>query len=238
MIPIFMMFMLGKPGETGFANTFHSVQEAIATSLFAVFMNAFSGTFAYIRQKRVFFKAAIPFAIATFPGAFLGSYVDSYFTGRSFAGLFGAVLVILAAFVYIKSKSQKATQKVFDSENFHFNCRLGIGLSLFVGFISSLLGIGGGIINVPMMIYLLSFPPHVATATSHFILACSSFAGCASNFFYGRIVWQPAICIGLGAILGAQLGARISKKTKPRSIVILLSAAMCLLGIKLVLGSL
>lgn len=54
---------------------------------------------------------------------------------------------------------------------------------MFVGFISSIFGIGGGIIHVPVMIYALAFPPHMATATSHFVLAVSSFMGVTSHIF-------------------------------------------------------
>ena len=57
-------------------------------------------------------------------------------------------------------------------------------LSMFVGFISSIFGIGGGIIHVPVMIYALAFPPHMATATSHFVLAVSSFMGVTSHIFF------------------------------------------------------
>ena len=62
-------------------------------------------------------------------------------------------------------------------KDFQYNRTLGIVASLGVGFLSSIFGIGGGVIHVPLMIYLLGFPVHVATATSHFVLACSSAFG-------------------------------------------------------------
>ena len=52
-----------------------------------------------------------------------------------------------------------------------YNPVVGIVLSIFVGFISSLLGVGGGFIHVPALSRLLNFPVHIATATSHFVLA-------------------------------------------------------------------
>ena len=66
------------------------------------------------------------------------------------------------------------------------------------------------------MIYALAFPPHMATATSHFVLAVSSFVGVSSHIFFDHIVWVPALSVGIGAVIGAQIGARLSKKTKPR----------------------
>ena len=55
--------------------------------------------------------------------------------------------------------------------------RLGMGLSFLVGVISSLFGIGGGIVHVPFLIVILGLPVHAATATSHFVLAITTFMG-------------------------------------------------------------
>lgn len=85
------------------------------------------------------------------------------------------------------------------------------------------------------MIYLLGFPVHVATATSHFVLACSSAFGVISHFMLDHIIWVPAICISIGAAIGAQIGAKLSKKTKSKVILMLLSLAMFALGIRLIL---
>lgn len=235
MIPLFILFMTGSASApASFFNTFHNVYQAVGTSLFGVFLNTASGSWAYIKQKRVYFDAAVPFAIATLPGAFLGSYIAEYFTGKVFNFVFGMMLIILAIIMYWKSSTKKATAEDFNQKNFKYPKKLGITISVFVGFLSSVLGIGGGVIHVPLMIYVLAFPPHVATATSHFVLAVSSFMGCVSHFLLGHIVWKPALGIGIGAMVGAQIGAMISKKTRPRIIVILLSLTMCALGIKLI----
>ena len=60
---------------------------------------------------------------------------------------------------------------------YNFNPLVGIGISLAVGYLSSFLGIGGGIIHVPALVYLLDFPVHIATATSHFVLAIMALTG-------------------------------------------------------------
>ena len=78
MVPLFMLTMMPPHGST-----FQTVQQVIGTSLFGVFLNAISGTLAYIRQRRIMFRAAIPFALATVPGAFAGSYISEYFSGQS-----------------------------------------------------------------------------------------------------------------------------------------------------------
>ncbi len=216
---------------------FHSTPEIIGTSLFGVFLNALSGTFAYIRQHRVYFKAAIPFAIATIPGAIIGGIVSDHFTGPTFSLAYGIFILCVSIIMYWSSNNKRAISLTFDETVFKKRRNLGIVLSCFVGFISSIFGIGGGVIHVPTMIYALAFPPHMATATSHFVLAVSSCLGVISHISMQHIEWTPAISVGVGAIIGAQIGAKASKKTKPRTIVLLLCLALFVLGIRMIAES-
>src|SRR5471032_1180776 len=65
----------------------------------------------------------------------------------------------------------------------------GAALSLIVGFVSSFLGIGGGIIHVPLLVQALGFPVHIATATSHFVLVAMSGAASLTHLAQGS--YQP-----------------------------------------------
>lgn len=227
-VPIFILFL-----SDGSAHPyFHTAAQVAGTSIVVVFANALSGTIAYIRQKRVYFQAAIPFALATLPGAFLGSYIVDDFSGPMLNLSFGIFLLIMSLIMYWNSTHKPPTDVLTMPD--HYNKWLGIGSSLLVGFISSIFGIGGGVVHVPLMIYLLGFPVHVATATSHFVLACSSLFGVISHFMLDHIVWVPAIGIAIGATIGAQIGARIAQKTKSKLILILLSIAMFALGCRLI----
>ena len=105
-----------------------------------------------------------------------------------------------------------------------------------VGFLSSIFGVGGGIIHVPLMVYLLDFPVHIATATSCFILAVSALGGVATHILLSHVIWIPALCISIGAAIGAQIGARISRKTRSRTILVLLATAMLFVSIRLILS--
>lgn len=230
LVPIFILFM----SEGGIYPCFQTAAQIVGTSLFVVFTNALSGTFAYIRQRRVFFRAAVPFALATLPGAFFGSYVAHYFNASMLDLYFGLFLLLMSGIMYWNTRKKPPTDVVMLDKDFKFNMPLGVGSSTLVGFISSIFGIGGGVVHVPLMIYLLGFPVHVATATSHFVLACSSLSGVISHVLLEHVIWMPAICLGLGASLGAQLGARISQKTKSKAILTLLALAVFLMGLKLI----
>jgi hypothetical protein len=88
------------------------------------------------------------------------------------------------------------------------------------------------------MIYLLGFPVHIATATSHFVLAGSSFFGSISHLTTGDVLILPAIMVGGAAIPGALIGAAISHRLKGRLIIRLLAIALAFLGLRLLLKSL
>ena len=230
-VPIFILLL----SDGGIHPYYHPAAEIAGTSLVVVMANALSGTMAYIRQKRVYFNAAIPFAIATLPGAWFGSSIVDKFSGTQLDLYFGIFLLFMAIMMYWNNMHKPRTDVMDIPDNFQYPRMLGIIISFGVGFLSSIFGIGGGVIHVPLMIYALGFPVHVATATSHFVLAVSSTFGVISHFLMHHIVWIPAISISIGAAIGAQIGAKISKKTKSKLILTLLSLAMFALGIRLIL---
>jgi hypothetical protein len=99
---------------------------------------------------------------------------------------------------------------------------------------SSILGIGGGIIHVPAMVNLLNFPVHLATATSHFILAAMTFVGTVVHLFDGSLTLAEApglLAICAGAVIGARLGAHLSKRIHGRWIMCILGIALSLAGV-------
>ena len=121
-----------------------------------------------------------------------------------------------------------------------YNPVVGIVLSIFVGFISSLLGVGGGFIHVPALSRLLNFPVHIATATSHFVLAVMALTGTLVHIANGAFehgVRRTAI-LAVGVVLGAQVGARLSNRVGGKWIIRGLALALIFVGIRLILSEL
>jgi uncharacterized membrane protein YfcA len=106
-----------------------------------------------------------------------------------------------------------------------------------VGYLSSLFGIGGGIIHVPLLTSLLDFPVHVATATSHFILAIMALAGTLTHIATGTFAHgvHRTIYLGMGVLVGAQVGARLSRRMRGAWIIRSLALALGAVGIRLLL---
>jgi len=226
-VPIFLYFFGWEPTQVA------------GTSLTIVLFNALSGSYAYVRQKKVLYRAGIAFSLATVPGAIMGALWSNQFSGSMFRLCFGILLLFISLVIAFKNwkKNSKVPEVEIDRDSFQFNMAGGIAISFVIGFISSIFGIGGGVIHVPAMVYLLGFPAHIATATSQFVLAVSSMIGVITHQTQGHILYVPAICAGVGAIFGAQLGAKMSKKIKGRAILMLLAFALFLLAVRLILTS-
>ena len=74
-------------------------QQAVGTSLAVVFLNALSGSIAYMAQRRVLYRMGTAFAAATIPGALLGAWLVQYLNSKWFSVLFGLFLLFIAAFL-------------------------------------------------------------------------------------------------------------------------------------------
>ncbi|MBI4308257.1 MAG: sulfite exporter TauE/SafE family protein [Chloroflexi bacterium] len=226
-------------------------------SLVVVFFNALSGSFAYGRMKRIDYRSGALFALATIPGAILGALAVSLFSRGLFSVVFGVVLVGISLFSFWRSREnagpaagvvsaflQTRTLQDYHGQRYTyaFDLRIGLGLSFVVGFFSSLLGIGGGIIHVPAMAHLLYFPAHIATATSQFVLAIMAFTGSSVHVLTGQITQGTglirALLLSAGALLGAQVGARLSERVRGTWLLRLLALALVLVGLRLVISGL
>lgn len=210
-------------------------------SLFVVFLNSLSGSWAYARMGRIDYKTGTLFAVATIPGAIIGALTTNIIPRDAFEVAFGLLLIGLAflLFQWPSGRKSQRGEQAEDGEDEHtvpsYNLPLGIGISFVVGFLASLLGIGGGVFHVPMMIYVLNFPIHVATATSHFILAVSSFSGATTHLITGTLMEgaPQAILLSIGVVIGAQLGAKISTKVQGAWLIRGLAIALGIAGIRL-----
>ncbi len=218
-------------------------------SLAVVFFNAASGSEAYSRMGRIDYKTGLIFAAAAVPGAVFGAMTAGVAPRRLFDAVFGAALVAGALFLMINTKRKGGetarnatgltTRRLVEHDGtvheYAFRLRDGVLISLGVGYISSFLGIGGGIVHVPALIYILNFPVHIATATSHFILAIMALAGTlvhvASGVFEHGV--HRAIFLSIGVLAGAQLGARLSNRVKGRGIILSLALALVFVGLRI-----
>ena len=221
-VPVFLYIM-------GF-----SVQQTVGTAMVIVFFNALSGTVAYMQQGKIYFPAAWRFGLATIPGAILGGLASAYFSGTGFQLAFGLFLIVVAGNMCYKVMNNGCKDVGANQEVSSKGMGLGTICSVFVGFLSSALGIGGGIIHVPMMNQVLKYPIHVAIATSTCILLISSVAGLVTHGFMGHVMLGPALATGFGALAGARLGVKLAGQLAPGKLKLAFSCFVFIMGMKFV----
>lgn len=226
-------------------------------SLAVVFFNALSGSAAYARVRRIDYLTGTMFAAAAIPGSIGGAYLVGAVPRAAFDVMFGLTLLGLAAYTawaagrtaLIRSPLRgrgiitrtMPGNELGASFRYSYNLWQGLLYSAGVGFISSLLGIGGGVVHVPIMITLLRFPVHVAVATSHFVLAITAASGSAVHLSNGDLAGQNlvrAFLLAAGVIPGAQVGARLAQRFQGPAIVRFLAVALLALGVRLLYSGL
>ncbi len=232
-----------------------SAELITSISLAVVCLNAASGSIAYAFKKRIDYKSAFLFALTTLPGSVIGAYVTRFIPRDVFNILFGVLLLILSGVLIwkplrkveehhaLKQYRFGIKRTITDSNGtvhtYSYNLATALGLSFFVGIASSMLGIGGGIIHVPAMVNLLNFPVHLATATSHFLLTWMALAGSVVHLMEGTLQegLKEVLFLGIGVIVGAQVGAALSHKVKDATIVRSLAVALGIVALRILWGA-
>jgi uncharacterized membrane protein YfcA len=227
----------------------HEAPNTIASiSLAVVFFNAVSGSLAYGHMHRIDYRAGLLFGAATIPGAVLGAFVASLLSRRVFDLTFSLLVLTLATFILLRPTPRHLNQRMGRRDTTHtltdykgvsysysFSNQRGIMFSFVIGLLSSMLGIGGGPFHVPVLVYLLHFPLHVATATSQFMLMIMSLVGSTAHIVAGNFGqgFMRTIFLSLGVLVGAQLGARLSQRLNSAVISRVLAGGLILIGIRL-----
>jgi uncharacterized membrane protein YfcA len=228
-------------------------EQLTSISLAAVFVSAASGSVAYIRQRRVDFLAANAFAAATVPGAVIGALVTGLLPRQLFDIALAALVIGVAALLILRPATPVAvrsgrrgetlrmlTDAQGDTYVYSYNLCNGVAMSLAIGFVAALLGIGGGLVQVPSMVFFLHFPAYIATATSQYIVVFTSLAGIVVHALGGEYAGNVdrTVAIAVGMLIGGQIGARLSLRLRAPVIMRLLGLALVLVGGRVVVSAL
>jgi uncharacterized membrane protein YfcA len=237
------LLLLAYPGA--------SPETVASISLAVVFFNALVGSLAYARMGRIDYPSGALFAAATVPGAILGALTTAFIPRRLFDGVLGGLLVLGAAALVLRRPVETATrpaggwsrvvvERDGTTHAFTYDPRLGAAVSVVVGYLSSVFGIGGGVLHVPILARLLHFPIHVATATSHFTLAVMALTATVVHVVTGAFHqgFRRTAALAIGVVLGAPLGAWLSRRLHGQWILRNLALALALVGLRLVVGAL
>ena len=210
------------------------IHHAVGTSSAAVVFTSLSSALAYSRQKRVHYKAGLLLASTAIIGAYIGAWMTSLLNPAQLKVIFGAMLILVAIRIYRKKTAEPSEVKL---EDVKINYKLVPVGGFFAGIASGLLGVGGGIVNVPFLVWL-GMPIHYAVATSSFAIVFTATSGAIKHYMMGNVEVQWLVLLVPGLIIGAQLGARIAKRTRASNLKKAFAVVLALLALRMILKGL
>ena len=182
------------------------MHKAVVISLASVSGVTFSAFLTFFRNKLINIKLGILLETFTVLRALLGSYLASHLDERFLEVIFG-LTCIYVSFRIVRSVEHRE-YRIFKSKKFFF-ASLG---SFLAGLIASMIGIGGGVLKVPIMTLILGTPIKLAIGTSEFMIMITSFVATLNYHLEGMGKFYYELFGVVGGFCGAQLGSKVSLK--------------------------
>jgi uncharacterized protein len=110
-----------------------------------------------------------------------------------------------------------------------------VGIGVAAGFLSGVLGVGGGILIVPLLVAGAAYEPKQAMATSLAAILFTAIAAAASHAQAGNVAWRDAVLIGMPAVVGAVLGAWLHQRINTRTVTLAFAGFLFVAAAKLAL---
>lgn len=221
MVP-FLVFLVGL-----------DVKHAIAVSLFSVVSTSLSATIVYSRRELVNFKYGSLLEIFSVVGAIVGSNIAIMVDERLLKIAFSMILAYSAYRLLRKNKN-----KTLLKNSVKRSLTLSSLGAFAAGSLSGMLGIGGGVLKVPIMVLLLGLPIKVAIATSEFMISLTASTAALTYYVRGYVNPYFAVAAIFGSFIGASVGSTVAVKTKPKILRIMLSALLIIFSTTMILSCL
>ena len=201
----------------------YGVKESVAMSLVVVGLTSLFGAFGHFRAGNVHLRTALFFAPASILGAFGGAEAAMHVTASLQLAIFGVVMLLASAFMFfgqaVIARAQAAGRRSLPTISL-----LGAG----VGFLTGLVGVGGGFLYVPALVLLGGLQMKEAVGTSLVLITLS----CISSFlrYLGRIPMDwPAMAVFtalafVGVVIGTATAKRVSQAGLRRAFAVFLVA--------------
>ena len=152
---------------------------ALGTSLLVVTFTSLSSSIRYSRNGHIIGRAVLFIGLASIVGAFLGSGVAASLQGRTLQEIFGGVVGVSAIRLLLEGGKTDPSQSPDVTPKYL------LLTGLITGLVSSLAGVGGGVLSIPIMYHLLSFPLKKAIGTSSATIVVTALAAVAGYIFRG-----------------------------------------------------
>ena len=233
---------------------------AVATEANQIVASSFSGVLAHVKRRNVDFKMGGVLLIGGLVGAGVGVFIFNYLKGLGqvdllvklcyvvFLGVVGSLMFTESLQALRKSKQVSASKlrkqrtwihalplKIrFRVSGLYISAIPPVLIGLLVGILAAIMGVGGGFVMVPAMIYLLGMPTKVVVGTSLFqiifVTAFTTMLHATTNYTVDIVL---AVLLLVGGVIGAQFGTILGAKLKAEQLRILLAIMVLLVCAKL-----
>jgi len=232
----FIFAMLGLGGGMVYVPVlkwaaFDVKEVAIPLGLLLNGLNTLLALIPFARKKLVDWKGGMAMAISALILSPLGAYSAKYLPTQTLMILF-AIVVVLAAIrmIWTAKKAEPETMLSLGKRSAY-----GAGIGAFAGFMGGLLGLGGGFIIAPFLMWM-GYKTKEAAATTAFVVTVSSFSGYFGHVASGHINWAITIPVIIAVIIGSQLGANfMTNRAKPKWVKQIYAIVLLGIAIKLIL---
>jgi len=216
-----------------------AIRIAFGTNLLVVLPTAFSGAMTHHKKGAVLWKAGVTFGIAGAFGAFFGAFIASHLPGKVLTVAFG-LAVILGAIRMLTAKPPQITDE--PSNSIAAFILWGIPL----GIVSGIVGIGGGVLMIPIMVYFMKFKMHQAVGTSTALMIFTAMGGSLSflinglgvsglpPYSTGYLNWLQWVLLAGCSIPMAIVGAKVAHLLPAKQLKYIFIAVMFYMGLKMV----
>jgi uncharacterized protein len=240
----FFFSMFGQGGGSIYTPVLYlfgyAVLVSVSTSLMLTFLTSVSAGYVFYRNKMIDLKRTLLFIPGIVIGSLAGSLIDNLaiVSTTVLLWLFVAFLIIAGVrMVYSfkeKGKAEGACPTTFSKRMY----ALIVSVSFLIGLLSSMLGIGGGIIIVPFMVFICKYPSRWAAGASHVIVAFSALFGVIGHWTFGNLNLPLILSGGAAVLVGGNLGGRIGVRMKSSMMKVGIGVIMWALAAQIILKQL
>lgn len=196
--------------------------EAATTSLSLIMATSVSATLVFQRAQRVDWPLAIVLETVTTAGGFAGGLGSGWVSGDTLTLMF-ALVIGTAAIYMIRPVNQREAcaegrngllswGRSLGGQSYCVNLALALPLSFLAGVISGMVGVGGGLIKVPVMVLVLGVPMDIAVGSSALMVCLTATGGFAGHLLHGHWNWKLSSILAAAVFIGGQLGSRFTVK--------------------------
>lgn len=189
--------------------------KAVGTTLFAVIFTSVSGAYAHYRRGNVITKTAILTGTGGIIGVLIGSYIFKDYLSNNIR-----ILEILLGILFLVMALKMGRESYREFRERNSNSVVGtrntpawapVLLGFITGILTGILGLGGGFIMVPAMIWFFFMKPYEAVGTTLLAMLPIAALGGSLKVYHGFVDLPSGLILGIGTIIGTQLGINISR---------------------------